>query len=41
MTVMLSDGGEVDLRLPGRFDLGAQQMTALAGVPGILDVKPY
>ncbi|KAF0231140.1 MAG: DNA polymerase III subunit [Beijerinckiaceae bacterium] len=41
ITVMLSDGGEVDLRLPGRFDLGAQQMAALAGVPGILDVKPY
>jgi DNA polymerase III subunit alpha len=41
MTVMLSDGGEVDLRLPGRFDLGALQMTALASVPGILDVKPY
>lgn len=41
MTVMLSDGGEVDLRLPGRFDLGAQQMSALASVAGILDVKPY
>jgi DNA polymerase III subunit alpha len=41
MTVMLSDGGEVDVRLPGRFHLGAQQMSALAGVTGILDVKPY
>jgi DNA polymerase-3 subunit alpha len=41
MTVMLSDGGEVDVRLPGRFQVGAEQMAALAGVTGILDVKPF
>lgn len=41
LTVMLPDGGEVDLRLPGRFDLGGEQMAVLAKVAGILDVKPY
>jgi DNA polymerase III subunit alpha len=41
LTVVLSDGGEVDLRLPGRFHVGSEPMAALAGVSGILDVRPY
>jgi DNA polymerase-3 subunit alpha len=41
MTVLLTDGGEVDLRLPGRFALDAARVAALAKVPGIVDVKPY
>jgi DNA polymerase III subunit alpha len=41
MTVMMSDGGEVDLKLPGRFNLGATQISDLGNISGILDIKPY
>ncbi|WP_284176999.1 DNA polymerase III subunit alpha [Rhabdaerophilum sp. SD176] len=41
LTVMLSDGGEVDLRLKGRFDLGSEHMAQLSTIPGVLDIKPY
>ncbi|MCZ8183295.1 MAG: DNA polymerase III subunit alpha [Beijerinckiaceae bacterium] len=41
LTVMLSDGGEVDLRLKGRFDLGTEHMAQLSAIPGVLDIKPY
>jgi len=39
--IALSDGHHVDIRLPGRFYVGSEQMAALAGIKGILDVKPY
>ena len=41
LTVMLSDGGEVDLRLKGRFDLAGEHMAQLSTIPGVLDIKPY
>ncbi len=41
ITLMLSDGGEVDMRLPGRFDLASEIVGQLSAVPGVLDIKPY
>ncbi|MCZ8259184.1 MAG: DNA polymerase III subunit alpha [Beijerinckiaceae bacterium] len=41
LTLMLSDGGEVDLRLKGRFDLAGEHMAQLSTIPGVLDIKPY
>ncbi|MCA0401504.1 MAG: DNA polymerase III subunit alpha [Proteobacteria bacterium] len=41
VSIMLSDGGEVELTLPGRYALGSERMTSISALPGILDVKPY
>jgi DNA polymerase-3 subunit alpha len=41
MTIMLADGGEVDIKLPGRFALPSATMVSLAAIPGILEVKPF
>ncbi len=41
ITLMLADGGEVDMRLPGRFDLASEIVGQLSSVPGVLDIKPY
>ncbi|MCA1998763.1 MAG: DNA polymerase III subunit alpha, partial [Hyphomicrobiales bacterium] len=41
MTIMLADGREVDIKLPGRFALPAAAAATLAAIPGILEVKPF
>jgi len=41
VTLMLSDGGEIDVRLPGRYDVSPAQLASLSGLRGILDVKPF
>lgn len=41
VTLSLVDGGEVDLRLPGRYDFASATTANLSEIGGILDVRPY
>jgi DNA polymerase-3 subunit alpha len=39
MVLMLADGGEVEVRLPGRFKVSPQVAGALKAVPGVVAVE--
>jgi DNA polymerase-3 subunit alpha len=36
---MLSDGGEVEIRLPGRYKVSPQVAGAIKAVPGVVTVE--
>jgi len=40
MVLMLNDGAEVEVRLPGRFKVSPQVAGALKAVPGVVQVEP-
>jgi DNA polymerase-3 subunit alpha len=39
VVLMLADGGEVEVRLPGRFKVSPQVAGALKAVPGVVAVE--
>jgi DNA polymerase-3 subunit alpha len=39
VVLMLSDGGEVEIRLPGRFKVSPQIAGAIKAVPGVVQVE--
>ncbi len=41
LRLLLERGGEIEMRLPGKFDLSAEAVAALAAVPGLVDVRPF
>jgi DNA polymerase III subunit alpha len=41
LRLALEEGSEVEMRLPGKFNLAPETLSSLAKLPGLLDVKPY
>jgi DNA polymerase-3 subunit alpha len=41
LRLRMNDGGEIDLKLPGRFDVSGPAVAALSGIGGVLEVNPF
>jgi DNA polymerase-3 subunit alpha len=41
LRLRMSDGGEIDLKLPGRFDVSGPSVAVLSAIGGVLEVNPF